>query len=100
MKGLIITNGVTVFIDHEQRSIAIDKQAGFTATINVCTLLDAILPEWADADYLQSADVMKEWCAVNGCSYYATPKENFSYQAAFAKAAHAPSLCCVVEDLS
>lgn len=71
--------------------------------INICTLLDVIVPNSTHNDNLDHPrviDLVTAWLEENGCNYYAAPRECFRLTEAIEKAGFAPERCCVVEDLS
>ena len=75
-------------------------------TINICDLLDALIPGYWSMDFLQRPDytttqaAVTDWCRTHGAYHYAEPREEFSRYGAACAALRAGLELVVLEDLS
>lgn len=66
---------------------------------NICTFIDHIDPTYS-VPYEEMTKYLMEWCKINKCSYYAAPREDFSYYHAMKLANSEGNTKVMVEDLS
>jgi hypothetical protein len=66
---------------------------------NICHLHDAVDPTWS-IPYDEFTKIVKEWCELNEASFYAAPREKFSYLEAMKLAITENKTKVLVEDLS
>ncbi len=75
-------------------------------TINICDLLNVVVPGYWSMDFLQRPDyattqaAVADWCRTHGAFHYAADREEFSRYAAACQALRAGLELVVLEDLS
>lgn len=75
-------------------------------TINICDLLEVLVPGYWSMDFLQRPDyattqaAIADWCRTHGAFHYAADREEFSRYAAACQALRAGFELVVLEDLS
>ena len=75
-------------------------------TINICDLLEVLVPGYWSMDFLQRPDhaatqaAVTDWCRTHGALYYSAPREEFSRYGAACQALRAGLELVVLEDLS
>jgi hypothetical protein len=66
---------------------------------NICHLADNL--NWNfQMSYEEEMEQLKKWCKDNNATYYAAPRETFSYYDAVKTAIQEGKVKCIVEDLS
>jgi hypothetical protein len=79
---------------------------GTVKVINVCDLLDVVLPDWTGRDengaarYSRAGEAVMAWVNAHGAHYYSADREDFSMVKAAFEAERAGKRVVVVEDLS
>ena len=71
--------------------------------INICALIDVILPDyWGNPNYTYADEskAVMDWCEANDAHYYADVRENFWVGHGVREAREAGKSVVVVEDLS
>jgi len=66
--------------------------------ISITTFLDQ--HDLLDVGYMESGDVLRDWCSAYGAHYFARPREEFFIRTAVEEAANQGYPKVVVEDLS